>query len=97
MEVNRSEKPIKIVLPSVLGLTETEDLLATVRELNAGGEPYVIDGSSVTRVGTPSLQILMAAIREKSGVHLTAPSLQFLAAIDDVGLTTFFEERIVLE
>ncbi len=97
MEVNRAEKPVRMMLPSVLDLGEADDLLATLRELQSAPDPYAIDGSAVTRLATPCLQILLSAIKGREAVNLVGPSLTLLETIEDLGLTAQFEERIVLE
>lgn len=97
MDVNRTENPPRAILAPILDLGEADDLLATLRGLHAAPEPYVVDGSAVTRVATPCLQILLGALKSRDGINLVAPSLVLLETIDELGLTPHFEERIVLE
>lgn len=97
MDVNRSGNDTCLVLPAILNLTESEELLQTLRELNAGEGAYMIDASALTRISTPNLQILLAAIKENARASINAPSLQFLTAIADLGLSEHFDKRIVLE
>ena len=97
MDVNRTEKPPRAILASILDLGEADNLLATLRELHSAPEPYAVDGSAVTRVATPCIQILLGALKSKDGINLVAPSLVLLETIDELGLTSQFEERIVLE
>ena len=97
MEISRNEKSVRLVLPSVLGLGESEDLLAALRNLHGEEAPYAIDGSAVARINTPCLQVLLCALLSREGTALTAPSLPMLAVIDELGMTEHFEERMVLE
>lgn len=97
MQIDRNDKSTRLVLPSVLGLGESDDLLSALRSLHEDEGSYAIDASAVVRINTPCLQVLLSALSSKKGVTLAAPSLPLLAIIEDLGMTKYFEERIVLE
>jgi len=73
------------VLPSTLDLGEASDLLTDLLVLDQADEPYAIDGSAVTRVATPCLQILLAALKNRKATMLVMPSQPLKDAIEDLG------------
>ena len=97
MKIDRLEKPARAVLPSTLDLGEASDLLTDLLVLDQADEPYAIDGSAVTRVATPCLQILLAALKNRKATMLVMPSQPLKDAIEDLGLLPHFSEKMVIE
>jgi len=97
VKIDRLEKPARAVLPSTLDLGEASDLLTDLLVLDQADEPYAIDGSAVTRVATPCLQILLAALKNRKATMLVMPSQPLKDAIEDLGLLPHFSEKMVIE
>ena len=80
----------KLVLGPSLDGPAVEDLLVTLRDRLLAGLPVTLTGNQVERVGTPGLQVLVAAAREARSrrlpFSLQAPSAYLADAIAGLGL-----------
>ena len=78
-------------LPPALDLLSAATLQDRLQDRLNHGLPLVIDAAEVERLGTPCLQLLIAASREAQasglGFRIEAASTPFRAAIADLGLS----------
>jgi chemotaxis protein CheX len=88
------DDPTVVVLPPLLDLPGAEPLCRELLARMLAAEPTVLDGSQVTRVSTPSAQVLVAARRsaEARGLSfkLNAPSNVLTEALTDLGIAHLF-------
>jgi len=86
--------PSLATLPAAIDLYGAEALLALLQDLLLPGAHLNLDAAAVTRVGTPGLQLLLAARRtaaaQGSTVALVAPSSCLRDAIAELGLEAAF-------
>jgi anti-anti-sigma regulatory factor len=73
-------------LPPVLDLTCAETFRAELCEALALGGGLVLDAAAVERIGTPGLQLVLAAARAAPNLTIEAPSDAFRDAVADLGL-----------
>jgi len=83
--------PDAIVLPSVLDLAAAQALKTTLCEHFLCRTQVVLNGRNVERVGTPVLQVLLAASRsvasDGGSFKLLQPSHALRSALCDLGLS----------
>ena len=79
-----------VALSSVLDLTAAHALKETLVEALSLHASLVVDGANVERVGTPAVQVLLAAFRRPAAgsqhLALREPSPVLCAAFEDLGL-----------
>jgi anti-anti-sigma regulatory factor len=79
-----------LALPAVLDIAAAHGLKEALLDAGSSSASLIIDGANVERVGTPALQVLLAAARELGGGErrfaLTNPSPALRAAFADLGL-----------
>lgn len=85
----------ELALPSVFDAAAASDLTPAVRTAAAAGDLQV-DGSAVDRIGTPGLQLLLAAARavraDGNAFTLTDPSPALVASLVLAGAHHLLEE-----
>ena len=90
MVTDTSLPPDAVVLPAVLDLAAAHTLKGTLGETVLCGTHIVLNGMNVERVGTPALQVLLAASRSVAGAGgsfvLQRPSHALRSAFGDLGL-----------
>lgn len=81
-----------VTLPEELLGEEPEALKQALLAVLVRGQPAILDGARVHRVGTAALQVLLAFLRDCSNkslaVQLRAPSRALLDAFECTGLAT---------
>ena len=81
---------VEIILPAQLDMAALPSLKEALEAAALSLNPLRIDGSGVERVGTPAIQLLLAAAKAFSsarrGFALEAPSQELSSALDDLGL-----------
>jgi len=88
---NHEGRPaVNLDMGSSLDLQNAEALAELLREAVSIGQPVIIDASSVERVSTSAIQLLLAADQALVGtgfeLSLNKPSRFFLAAFADCGI-----------
>jgi anti-anti-sigma regulatory factor len=82
---------IQITLPQQLDMAALGHLKEELISAGASASDIVVDGSEVEAVGTPAIQLILAAAKlfasEGRPFALQAPSPALLSAFDDLGLT----------
>ena len=80
---------ISIELDRNLDITAAKGLRELLIKASSQDGDVIIDGSSVERIGTPCIQLLIAAEREfrhkSQAFSLTNPSQALCRALDDLG------------
>jgi anti-anti-sigma regulatory factor len=76
----------RLALPPVLDLTCAEQFRAELCQALALAGGLVLDAASVERIGTPGLQLVLAAARATQTFTIEAPSEAFRDAVADLGL-----------
>jgi len=81
--------PCLVNLPSEIDLRAANDLRLTLEPLVASNQPIVFDASQVERLGTPAIQLLLAAERTLGAGQMTLahPSTALQRAFQDLGLS----------
>ena len=81
-------------LPPLLDLTAAEPLHRALVEHARTGDPLVVTGSSVVRVSTAAVQILLAAAADArargTSFRLRDPSPELTDALTDLGVESHF-------
>ncbi len=81
---------VEIRLPAQLDLASLTALKEELTSAATSANSLIVDGSNVERVGTPAIQLILAAAKAFSGegrqFTLEAPSQPLSAAFDDLGL-----------
>jgi len=81
-------------LPPLLDLTAAEPLHRALLEHARSGNPLVLTGSSVVRVSTAAVQILLAAAADAgargTSFQLRDPSPELTDALTDLGVASHF-------
>lgn len=99
-EIVSGQEPSEAVntLPSVLGLTEAQNLRDRMVAL-LGDRPLLLDASAVERMSTPCAQILLAAGRAADvagfSFQIIDASEVFRTALADLGLQAEFKKWMV--
>lgn len=84
-----------IKLPAASDLSNAHDLAEHLIAAASQGEALLIDGADVDRIGTPAIQVLVAAAfeAEKEGRRFQiAPSEPLEAAFSDLGFGKEYEK-----
>jgi anti-anti-sigma regulatory factor len=85
-----ARETLNLALPSFLDTEAAVGLVTTLKTVLAGGSDVVIDGSEVRRLGTPGVQVLLAAAQAFAAANqhfrVTAVSPEFQSVFDDLGL-----------
>jgi two-component system chemotaxis response regulator CheY len=76
-----------IKLPGKLDLAATHDLLAAIKGRSEGAKHVWLDASSVETLEYPCIQVLLAAGKSPGIVSVENPSMVFISAFTDHGLT----------
>ncbi|MBX3454589.1 STAS domain-containing protein [Ferrovibrio sp.] len=92
--IAKVEDGTQLKLAATMDIRAAEPLLNSVQEaLSAGGGKIVIEASSVDRLSTPCVQVLIGALQhmEQNGIPfvLKSPSDAFVTAFDDLGLFSY--------
>jgi chemotaxis protein CheX len=92
MNETGNESDGNVSLPSVVDLSQANDLKARLEQGLASGRGMTIDGSAVQRISSPCLQVLVAGMNAfaKSGgpgMTIVNPSAAFLKTVSTLGLT----------
>lgn len=81
---------VEIILPAQLDMAALPSLKEALEAAATSLSALRVDGSGVERVGTPAIQLLLAAAKAFSsaerGFALEAPSQELSSALDDLGL-----------
>ena len=81
---------VEIILPAQLDMAALPDLKEALEAAAMSLNALRVDGSGVERVGTPAIQLLLAAVNAFSdggrSFTLEALSQELSAALDDLGL-----------
>jgi anti-anti-sigma regulatory factor len=81
---------VEIKLPAQLEMAALPAIKEELAAAATSAATLLIDGSAVERVGTPAIQLLLAAAKAFSGegrrFALEAPSQTLSSALDDLGL-----------
>jgi len=84
-----------LTLPSALDLTAALTLKETFAEMLLSRTDIIVDGAQVVRIGTPAVQVILAAAQalksEGRAFVLKQPSNAFRSAFVDLGLTSELE------
>jgi two-component system chemotaxis response regulator CheY len=83
----------QLTLPAVLDLTAAEDFLTLLRQHLQGEGALRLDASQVATLTLPCVQILLAAIRDYGQISIEQPSVEFVNAFRDLGLSWTNGER----
>jgi anti-anti-sigma regulatory factor len=82
---------VQITLPQQLDMVALAHLKEELITAGASASTIVVDGSEVEMVGTPAIQLILAAAKlfasEGRPFALQAPSPALMSAFDDLGLT----------
>lgn len=99
--ITKVDEGTQLTLAATMDIRAAEPLLGSLQEaLSAnpaqgqpGGGKIVIDASSVDRLSTPCVQVLIGALQdmEQNGIPfvLKSPSDAFVSAFDDLGLFSY--------
>jgi chemotaxis protein CheX len=81
-----------VPLPPVLDIAAAHALKGLIGEALASSAGVTLEGARVESIGTPAVQVLLAAARtcaaQRRGFVLEQPSAAVCAAFDDLGLTS---------
>jgi chemotaxis protein CheX len=81
---------VEIKLPAQLDMTALAPLREELAAAAASAGTLTVNGSEVERVGTPAIQLLLAAAKAFAGegrhFALETPSQTLSSALDDLGL-----------
>lgn len=96
IQIERSDAGMKVVLSDVLDLGGADELMTALRDAQGSGQPYTIDGHGVSRISTPCLQLILAALRKGDSARLASPSDAMMDAVIDLGLLPHVSEKMDL-
>lgn len=96
IQLERSDAGTKVVLSDVVDLGKADELLAALRDAHGSGQAYAIDGRAVSRIATPCLQLVLAALRLGEAARLASPSDAMMDAIIDLGLLPQVSDKMDL-
>jgi two-component system chemotaxis response regulator CheY len=77
-------EPIK--LPAMLDLAAADGLFAMLRNKAEQDHPLRLDASGVDTLTLPCIQIILAAVKSHDRISIADPSVEFMAAFNDLGL-----------
>lgn len=84
--------PLTVSLPAIFNGPAAQGMRDVLLEVAGSSAHIVVDGSAVERVGTPALQVLIAASRTAAAnggtFSLTGPSEALRAALEDLGFSS---------
>jgi anti-anti-sigma regulatory factor len=87
---------VELKLPAQLDLGALSSLKEELEAAAASENTLLVEGGMVERVGTPAIQLLLAAARafsgEGRGFELTNPSQTLSSALADLGVPLNFPE-----
>ncbi len=90
---------MKVTLPPILDIHHAAALLENTKSWGDSRGHLYINASSVERVTTPALQILLALLtyrrNHRRPASIQAPTDAFIQAIATLGLEPFFKEHLV--
>jgi two-component system chemotaxis response regulator CheY len=75
-----------ITLPAVLDLAAADGFLDMLQKKAEQSHPLRLDASGVETLTLPCVQIILAAIKSHDRISISSPSVEFVAAFNDLGL-----------
>jgi anti-anti-sigma regulatory factor len=84
----------QVTLAPVLDLTAADSLKAELLAAFAAGEAVVIDSRDVSRIGSPCLQVLAAAVRQGATLSNASATLTDAAAMLDLTRTLGLDAHV---
>jgi chemotaxis protein CheX len=90
MTNNISASPDVVALPAILDMAAAQALKDTLSDVIAADVDITVDGAPVERVGTPAIQVLLAAAKSAAAggrsFSLVQPSDVLRSAFADLGM-----------